>query len=399
MTKDKPTLLIVEDSRENVDILVNLLGSHYHLKIALNGEKALEILNASALAPDLILLDIIMPGMDGFQVCEKIKEDPRTKYIPIIFLTGKADYQNIVKGFQAGGVDYVTKPFQSDELMYRVHTHLELKNKKGELQNVIKSIHDEIEQRIEQLHQLNKKLSDLNQAIEKAHSGIEIPDEAKTAFYQLITQEISKPLGSRLWIKNLSDPATSSVDINELDQILNKSINRLYEFWKKIDLVTRLKTQDFTAQKSNVSFPVLMQTLLIELNEPIKNKKLQMNVNIADDFSIVAASDLARICLKEIILNAISHSDMGGMIKINGLYENQDKIIEIVDHGAGFPAEVLQNLSSQLPAVEENRNLSRGIGLTLAKLIMNVHSGKIDISNNKDKGARVRLVFPESKTE
>lgn len=121
--KDK-TILIVEDSPENVTILAELL-SEFNIKVATNGEKALKIISSGANI-DLILLDIIMPGMNGFEVAEKLKSDSQTVLIPIIFVTGEKDVQSFIKGFELGAEDYIQKPFDPNVILYTVKLKLGL---------------------------------------------------------------------------------------------------------------------------------------------------------------------------------------------------------------------------------------------------------------------------------
>ena len=118
-------ILIVEDAETNIDILMDTLGEDYEISVATDGETALEIIEEDEI-PDLILLDIMMPGIDGYETCRRIKEIPKSKNIPIIFITGKTDTQDMVKGFQVGGVDYITKPFHKEEVSARIRNHLEL---------------------------------------------------------------------------------------------------------------------------------------------------------------------------------------------------------------------------------------------------------------------------------
>jgi len=118
-------VLIVDDIVENIQVAMNVLKEeNYNLSFALNGEEALSLIKVTNF--DLILLDIMMPIMDGFEVCSHLKKDDFTKDIPIIFLTAKIDIESISKGFELGAVDYITKPFNPDELIARVQTHLEL---------------------------------------------------------------------------------------------------------------------------------------------------------------------------------------------------------------------------------------------------------------------------------
>ncbi len=121
----KATVLVVDDAPENIDVLRGILKPFYHVKVATNGDKALKIANASA-PPDMILLDVMMPGMNGYQVCEQLKASLHSKKIPVIFVTAKAEETDEQKGFAVGGVDYITKPVSPALVLARVATHIEL---------------------------------------------------------------------------------------------------------------------------------------------------------------------------------------------------------------------------------------------------------------------------------
>jgi len=126
-------VLIVDDVPANLDLLRQVLKSEpYNLSVAPSGEVALKV--AARATPDLILLDVMMPGMDGFETCRRLKTNPATANIPIIFITAKDEIESVVEGFQAGGVDYITKLFQSEEVQARVKTHLTIKHLQDELE-------------------------------------------------------------------------------------------------------------------------------------------------------------------------------------------------------------------------------------------------------------------------
>jgi len=129
--KNKPTILVVDDTPENIKVVVGILRNQYKVKAEIEGAAAIEI--ASNTPPDLILLDIMMPEMNGYEVCQQLKKSPKTQEIPIIFLTAKAETADIVKGFELGAVDYVTKPFNPTELLARVNTHLTIRRQKIQL--------------------------------------------------------------------------------------------------------------------------------------------------------------------------------------------------------------------------------------------------------------------------
>jgi CheY-like chemotaxis protein len=133
MRKDKKsTILVVDDTPENIDVLVGILKERYKVKIAQNGKEALKL--ATKKPPELILLDIMMPEMDGYEACQKLKSMEETKDVPIIFLSAKTEMEDIVKGFELGAVDYVTKPFNPTELLARVNTHLTIQQQRVQIE-------------------------------------------------------------------------------------------------------------------------------------------------------------------------------------------------------------------------------------------------------------------------
>ena len=158
----KPKVLIVDDTPENIQVLMGTLKDAYAIVAAVNGEKALKMAGADP-PPDLILLDIMMPGMDGFEVCQRLKADTNTQDIPVIFLSALDDTVNKVKGFEMGAVDYISKPFQPEEVIVRVNTHLtinrlkqSLAEKNRELQSYNQLLEEKVKERTAELASLNQ---------------------------------------------------------------------------------------------------------------------------------------------------------------------------------------------------------------------------------------------------
>ncbi len=149
-------IMIVDDSPTNIDILSSTLKKHYRLTIAKSGQKALE--RTEHQLPDLILLDIMMPQMDGFEVCKRFKENSRTRDIPIIFITAMDEADHKTKGFQMGAVDYITRPFHSAEVLARVHTHLSLRQMHLSLEEKNQIIHKAFDEKSRQLDALISNL-------------------------------------------------------------------------------------------------------------------------------------------------------------------------------------------------------------------------------------------------
>jgi putative two-component system response regulator len=150
------TVLVVDDIEANISVLVETLSDICDISVALNGFAAIEL--AQELKPDLILLDVMMPGMSGFDVCKKLKADPATQEIPIIFLTGVTEVTNKAYGFEIGAVDYVTKPFEAQDVLVRVKTHLSLVQARKELKNHNDILEDKVKERTRELESMREAI-------------------------------------------------------------------------------------------------------------------------------------------------------------------------------------------------------------------------------------------------
>ena len=151
----RPTILIVDDTPANLDLLVEVLKSDYRTKVAISGEKALD-LATSGEPPDLILLDVMMPGLNGYEVCQRLKADPATRNVPVIFVTAMGEEEDETRGLEAGGVDYVTKPISPPIVKARIKTHLAVAAQARELQRMVATL--EVQ---------TAELSKLNQSLEQ----------------------------------------------------------------------------------------------------------------------------------------------------------------------------------------------------------------------------------------
>jgi putative two-component system response regulator len=143
------SILVVDDTKYNLDILVNTLGDQYDISVAMNGETALKV--AQEAMPDIILLDIMMPGIDGFEVLRRLQDNKATKDIPVIFLSALSEVENKARGFALGAVDYITKPFQMEEVSARVATHLKLRQAQTSLRQFNSQLQDLVAQQVEEI--------------------------------------------------------------------------------------------------------------------------------------------------------------------------------------------------------------------------------------------------------
>jgi putative two-component system response regulator len=150
----RPTVLAVDDTPANLTLLSQVLGPHYRVQLAVSGPKALEL--AQRRAPDIIVLDVMMPGMDGYEVCRQLKADPRTCDVPVLFLTALSEPNDETMAFAAGGADFVSKPFNPATLLARVRTHLEVKAWHAALRDRNAWLQDELNSRLEEVEQLRE---------------------------------------------------------------------------------------------------------------------------------------------------------------------------------------------------------------------------------------------------
>jgi sigma-B regulation protein RsbU (phosphoserine phosphatase) len=169
----KNTILLVDDSPENIDLLGDVLKQDYEIKVALSGEKALKIAGSKNL-PDIILLDIMMPGMDGYEVCRRLKSDAKTQDIPVIFVTSMSEVEDEAKGLEVGAIDYITKPISTAIVKARVKNHLELKDAREYLKNQNEILELRVEERTREVLELQRVEFELRVAQEKVENELNI---------------------------------------------------------------------------------------------------------------------------------------------------------------------------------------------------------------------------------
>jgi len=169
----KNSVLVVDDSPENIDLLGEVLNQDYEIKVALNGEKALKIARSEK-PPDIILLDIMMPGLDGYEVCRRLKSDTKTRDIPVIFVTSTSEVEDETKGLEAGAIDYITKPIRSPIVKARIKSHIELKEAREYLKNQNEILEQRVEERTREVLDLQRVEFELRAAQEKVENELNI---------------------------------------------------------------------------------------------------------------------------------------------------------------------------------------------------------------------------------
>lgn len=245
--EQKPLILIVDDTPKNLQVLVNILRKEEcKVAVATDGKKALSLVTEHI--PDLILLDVMMPEMDGFEVCKLLKESKEMNEIPIIFLTAKTETQDIVKGFELGAVDYVTKPFNSLELLSRVRTHLEVKKGKEQILKINYQLRKEIEERTKITEELRMKNAILDKmAVTDSLTGL----FNHAHIIERLTQEVTKSRRYAFHLSIIMFDIDNFKRINDSyghqigDKVLVKVSSTITHELRKVDLVGRYGGEEF----------------------------------------------------------------------------------------------------------------------------------------------------------
>jgi len=383
MDKNKPIILIADDNTSNLQLLGSILSkAGYDIAFALNGEETLE--KAKNTIFDLILLDVLMPGIDGLEVCRRLKTIPETQNIPIIFLIIKNDSDSIIKGFDAGGHDYVPKPYNSHELLSRIRLHLQLEQQKRMLQSVNLMLEQKVIERTSQLQDANKQLSRL--------------DKAKSDFLHLINHELRTPLNGIIGFSEILKDSITSPQQKTFIEFITKSADRLVRLSEAALLITSLQADNYKVKAQPILLKDIVDWSVERCNDKAKLNEIEIVKNInPEDIVFTIDRDLCTSCFEIVLLNAIEHSPPFSQVFVN-CYIEPDKqdylVVEVIDSGSGFSDEAVTQLYEFFCADDiDFHSEGFGLGLATAKLIMDTITGKISIKNLAGKGASVKLYF------
>ncbi len=369
------TILIVDDTPENIDILVELLED-FDKQVAINGKDALEI--AWDDTPDLILLDIMMPEMDGYEVCEKLRANDKTKEVPIIFLTAKTQKEDIVRGFEVGGQDYITKPFDSRELMERVKTQLELKNQREVLKNMNNILEEKVKERTAQVVEANNNL-------EIANNKLLVLDKAKNNFLNLISHEIRTPLngiiGSTFFLEDMiEDP-----ELKEFVGMLKESVDRLDRFSQTALEITQIQTRGSELEKDKVRLNTIIKELIETLQDKAESKGVKLFAKLVDMDIVFGVEDSLKKSFKEIICNAIKFSNDNETVEIASEVQENRLKISISDIGEFIPPEKIEEITKPFGLANDHYDQHTGLGLSLVKSVLEIHDADMKIESSEEK--------------
>lgn len=365
-------ILVVDDTQANLQLLSGMLKERgYKVRPAPSGAIALQA--AQSAPPDLILLDINMPEMDGYQVCTQLKNDERTADVPVIFISALNETMDKVRAFSVGGVDYVTKPFQFEEVNARVTAHLKLRRMQVDLE----SLNSELLHTNAELYRLQQLRDNLTHMI--VHD-LRSPLTGIMGTYDLLAMDADK----------LSAPTAKMLDLSKpaLKQMLGM-INSLLD-------VSKIEAGELKPNRTDCDLVALAHDAKSVLAGVCSDRRVTIDSSAAQMPASIDRDLIGRV-LQNLLGNALKFTSKNGEVKIQIAHEGNRARVNVVDDGPGIPPEYHERIFEKFGQVKSDRpRVGTGLGLTFCRLAVEAHGGKIGVTSEVGKGSTFWFELPDS---
>jgi two-component system sensor histidine kinase/response regulator len=350
------TILIVDDVQTNVMLVQAILKKEgYSLLTAENGAKALQI--AQEKHPNLMLLDIMMPEMDGYEVLQRLKSNPETNNIPVIIMSALNDMPSIVKGYQLGATEYITKPFQRDELLKRIYHRFEL------------------------------------YSIERIKEELEAAIESRDMLYGLISHDLRAPLGSMKMMNNsvlkLVDRNKVGEDVYEMLLLMDKTSEEAFQLLDNLTKWSKFSRNKLQPHKQRTDINGLIESI-ITLYEPIAELKhvIVFAPDVKEPLIGFVDVDMIKTVVRNLLSNAIKFSFEGGTVTITTYIDENNLFFCIKDTGKGIKESDKEKLLNKdyFSTFGTNNEHGSGLGLMICKAFVEMHGGNFGFKSEEGRG-------------
>ncbi|AFZ10715.1 response regulator receiver sensor signal transduction histidine kinase (plasmid) [Oscillatoria nigro-viridis PCC 7112] len=373
-------ILIVDDIPANIQLLSQLLIENgYKVRKLISGQRALKAVELQA--PDLILLDIKMPGMDGYEVCRQLKASEATCDIPIIFISALDDVFDKVKGFEAGGADYIIKPFEPVEVLARVSAQLKMQRLQQQLRcaNV-------------QLAAQNVQLSQEIQERQQAEANLRM-------LLHAVSHDLRSPLsGMSLLLRSRLNDAGSNIAIDRRTmEVMVQSCSRQLQLIESLTATQQFDVKSASLAIKPLSLPTLVQNILIERLPILNQHRVKVKQLFAADLPLVNADaqQLWRV-FGNLIDNAVKYNQSGFILTVEAKKEGEMVRCTVADNGAEIsPQQCARLFEPYTRGVGVSLRQGLGLGLYICRQIVEAHGGEIGVDSELGKGARFWLTLPK----
>lgn len=358
-------IMIVDDLQFNINLLIHLLNENgYEIRAARDGTFAIE--SARRHPPDLILLDIMMPNMDGFQVCRELKRDEATKGIPVIFISALDDTVEKVKAFQAGGVDYIARPFESEELMVRIKTHLTIQS---------------LRRRLEVQNQMLKKEIETRESVE-----------------HVIAHNLRSPLHSIISLLSIFERKESPAPSQLLRLNTMRKIGfRMLRIIEGTLDVLRMEKKEYVLRPESIEITKLIREVIADACEEIDSRELSVSLLVngesseADEKCFIYGEELlCTTVFSNLLQNAIEASPNQGYIQLR--ISSGDFVRIEIHNQLPVPGRIRQRFFDKY--VTADKFNGTGLGTYIARLSVEVMGGTIEMHTSDETGTTVKVRLP-----
>jgi two-component system sensor histidine kinase/response regulator len=379
-------ILLVDDTPDNLRLLsVMLTENGYKTRKVINGERALQAVEV--VTPDLILLDINMPNMNGYEVCRRLKEIERTREIPVIFISALDDVFDKVKGFQAGGVDYITKPFQVEEVLARVNTHLNIRKLQKQLQQQNAQLQEEI------LHRLSTE--EANAQLKALETQLR---QQLNVFLHAVSHDLRNPvIGTNMVLNNLTN------QVGDVIEIPRKVLERMQQSnERQLGLINSLiethvaEVWGLKLNYKSIELRSLVQSALIDLQPMLDKEEVVMCDRISPNLPLIEVDPLHLVRVyQNLIGNALKHNPPGFHLTLDAKVENEWLRCTVADNGVGISKEQSENIFDlYFQGSQKRQSVGLGLGLYLCQHIIQAHGGNIGVESEFGSGTTFWFTLP-----